>query len=34
MEIWDVNDNQRVEYSIGLNEIIFKNENTPGTNKK
>lgn len=25
MEIWDVNDNQRVEYSIKLSEISFKN---------
>ena len=24
MEIWDVNDNQRAEYTIGLNEISFK----------
>ena len=23
MEIWDVNDNQRVEYTIGLDEIGF-----------
>ena len=25
MEIWDVHDNQRVEYTIGLDEISFKN---------
>jgi alkaline phosphatase D len=24
MEIWDINDNQRVEYTIGLDEISFK----------
>jgi alkaline phosphatase D len=24
MEIWDINDNQRVEYTIGLNQISFK----------
>lgn len=24
MEIWDINDNQRAEYTIGLNEISFK----------
>ena len=24
MEIWDVNNNQRVEYTIGLDEICFK----------
>lgn len=26
MEIWDVNDNQRIEYSIKLDEICFKKE--------
>jgi alkaline phosphatase D len=24
MELWDINDNQRVEYTIGLDEISFK----------
>ena len=34
MEIWDVKDNQRIEYTIGLNELNFKNESISDSNKK